>query len=78
MKNKNGKKYVLQHGAKHDKLDLVASAEKKMNVLWKLNRIMSNVNVNNNWQQSSVRRNEHNKLLLESLILAQDERWRRA
>jgi hypothetical protein len=33
MKNKNGKKYVLQHEAKHDKLDLVASAEKKMNVL---------------------------------------------
>jgi hypothetical protein len=29
----NGKKYVLQQEEKHDKLDLVASAEKKTNVL---------------------------------------------
>ena len=60
----------MQQTKKHDKLDLVASAAEINECTLKTEQNHVHVNV--------LFFKEHSKLLLESLILAQDERWRRA
>ena len=62
-----------------DKLDLVASAkENECSLKTEQKSCLMSTSITIDNKQSSVRRNEHSELLLESLILAQDERWRRA